>query len=319
MTVTASASPSLALIKYWGKRPGGVNLPATSSLAVTLEGLRTTTRLRLQPHAAADEVVLGGHPQPAATFAPMIDLVRARAGSTARVRAESENSFPTAAGIASSSSGFAALALGLDALYETSLDRRELSSLARLGSGSASRAVYGGFTTWRRGAEHAEPAFPADHWPDLRVIVVVLRAAAKPVSSRSGMNRTSETSPVYPAWLDESEPLFERGLAALEARDLEALGTAMRESYLLMFASMLAAKPPIVYWQPETVAVIHAAESMRADGLPVWETMDAGPQVKLLTTQAHVSQISERVLAIAPAAELIVAGPGGEPEVHGER
>ncbi|MFW6261192.1 MAG: diphosphomevalonate decarboxylase [Spirochaetota bacterium] len=319
MTVTASASPSLALIKYWGKQPGGVNLPATSSLAVTLEGLRTTTRLRLQPEAAADEVVLAGRLQPTATFSPMIDLVRARAGSDARVRAESENSFPTAAGIASSSSGFAALALGLDALFETSLDRRELSSLARLGSGSASRAVYGGFTTWPRGAEHAEPAFPAGHWPELRVIVVVLRAAAKPVSSRSGMNRTSETSPVYPAWLDESETLFERGLAALEARDIEALGTAMRESYLLMFASMLAAKPPIVYWQPETVAVIHAAESMRAGGLPVWETMDAGPQVKLLTTQAHVSRVSERVLAIAPAAELIVAGPGGEPEVRGER
>lgn len=318
MTITACASPSLALIKYWGKHPGGVNLPATSSLAVTLDGLRTTTRLELRPHAAVDEVVLGGRPQPAQTFSPVIDIVRERAGSSARVRAESENSFPTAAGIASSSSGFAALALGLDALFETSLDRRELSALARLGSGSASRAVYGGFTTWRRGTESAESVFAADHWPELRVVVVVVRAAAKPVSSRSGMNRTSETSPVYRTWLDESQPLFERGLAALEARDLEALGTAMRESYLLMYASMLAAKPPVLYWQPDTVAVIHEAASMRADGLPVWETMDAGPQVKLLTTEDRVADVSERISAVVPRADLIVAGPGGEPAVHRE-
>ncbi|MFW5741664.1 MAG: diphosphomevalonate decarboxylase [Spirochaetota bacterium] len=318
MTVTASASPSLALVKYWGKHRGGVNLPATSSLAMTLDGLRTTTRLELRPHAAVDEVVLGGRNQSPGGYSPMIDLVRARAGSAARVRAESENSFPTAAGIASSSSGFAALALGLDALFETSFDRRELSSLARLGSGSACRAVYGGFTTWLRGTEHAEPVFAADHWPELRVVVVVVRAAAKPVSSRSGMNRTSGTSPVYRAWLDESQALFERGLAALEARDLEALGTAMRESYLLMYASMLAARPPVLYWQPDSVAVIHEAESMRADGLPVWETMDAGPQVKLLTTDDRVAEVSERITAVVPRSDLIVAGPGGEPKVRRE-
>lgn len=318
MTVTACASPSLALIKYWGKHPGGVNLPATSSLAMTLDGLRTTTRVVRLPGAQEDEIVIGGRPQPTQTFSPMIDLVRERGGSPARVRAESENTFPTAAGIASSSSGFAALALGLDALFETSFGKRELSALARLGSGSASRAVYGGFTTWRRGAQYAERFLAADHWPELRVIVVVVRAAAKPVSSRSGMNRTSETSPVYRSWLEESESLFERGVAAIEARDLDALGTAMRESYLLMFASMLAAKPPIVYWQPDTVAVIHEAEAMRADGLPVWETMDAGPQVKLLTTRDGVARVSERITAVAPHADLIIAGPGGEPEVHRE-
>lgn len=316
MTVVASASPSLALIKYWGKLPGGVNLPATSSLAVTLDGLRTTTSVTENDE---DRVVVGGRVQAIGAYDPLLAAVRRRCGSSRRVLVESSNTFPTAAGVASSSSGFAALALALDRFYETHMSDTALSSLARLGSGSASRAVFGGFTTWERGSEYARRVHDAAHWDALRVIVVVVRPGTKRISSRAGMNAASETSPVYRAWIDESARLFARGVDALGRRDLEALGTAMRESYLLMFSTMFTTRPPIIYWEPGSLAVIREAERMRADALPVWETMDAGPQVKLLTLEQHVPAVTERVLAVVPDADLLVARPGGEPDAGVDR
>jgi diphosphomevalonate decarboxylase len=322
MTVTAAASPSLALIKYWGKLAHGTNLPATSSLAVTLDGLRTTTRVTEADASPAgveaDEIIVGNRRQALEPYRLVLEHFRTLSGRSARVRVESENSFPTAAGIASSSSGFAALVTALDAYHETGLDPRQLSAAARLGSGSAARAVYGGFTGWRAGAEHAEQLFPAEHWPDLRVLVVVLNTGTKPLSSRAGMTRARDTSPVYAAWCEESTVLFDRGLRALRDRDLESLGEAMRESYLLMFSTMFTSRPAFIYWHPESVAVIHAAEAMRRAGLPVWETMDAGPQVKLVTLERHAAEVEHRIRDAAPNARILTARPGGAPEVSRE-
>lgn len=313
MTVFAAASPSLALVKYWGKAPGGVNLPATPSLAVTLDGLRTETRVS---EATTDRVVVGGEEQPLDAYRPIIDLFRARAGVQTPVLVESRNSFPTAAGIASSSSGFAALAIALDAFHQLGLSRSELSAIARVGSGSAARAVWGGFTVWRSGAEAAEPFLPAGHWPQLRLLVAIISAGRKPIASRAGMRATAETSPIYRAWCDESPAYFESAARALEVRDLDALGEAMRASYLFMFSTMFTTRPPFIYWLPESIAVIHAAERLRSAGVPVWETMDAGPQVKLLTTDQHVDAVRSALAEIVPHASILESRPGGEPEVR---
>ncbi|MFW5690131.1 MAG: diphosphomevalonate decarboxylase [Spirochaetota bacterium] len=318
MTVTASASPSLALIKYWGKLPEGVNLPASSSLAVTLEGLRTVTRVTAKSEASGgseDVVEVEGIHRSLEPYRALLDHFRERAGRTDRVRVVSTNSFPTSAGIASSSSGFAALALALNAFYGTGLPPSDLSAVARLGSGSAARAVYGGFTVWTAGSDRAEPVLPPDHWPELRIVVAVLDTAPKPISSRAGMTRSRDTSPVYSTWLAESDRLFREGTRALEQRDIEALGEAMRASYLLMFSTMLTATPPFIYWLPASVAILREVEAMRADGIPAWETMDAGPQVKIVTTDDHVDRVRGRLLAAVPDASIIVARPGGEPEV----
>jgi diphosphomevalonate decarboxylase len=313
VTVTASASPSLALVKYWGKMSGGVNLPATPSLAVTLDDLRTTTTITGAD--ATDEVFIGGQAQPSASFLPVIETFRRRSGSQTAVRVESVNTFPTAAGIASSSSGFAALTIGMDAFYGTGLSPAELSAIARLGSGSAARAVFGGFTVWPAGAESARCLLPADHWPDLRILIVLVHSGKKPVSSRAGMLQTAETSPIYDAWCKESTAIYERAVEALEGRDIAALGTAMRESYLFMFSTMFTTRPPVIYWLPLSLAVIRAAESMRSAGIPVWETMDAGPQVKLVTTESYVDEVKASLAESAPGATVIVTAPGGEPEV----
>ena len=327
MTVSAEASPSLALIKYWGKLPGGMNLPATSSLAVTLGALtsRTTISDRAPQEAREDIVFVDGVPQSTEPFLPVINAVRSCAGGSPPaagrdrpVRIDSSSNFPTAAGLASSSSGFAALTVGLDAFFGTSLTSADLSAVARLGSGSAARAVYGGFTVWTAGSEYADVLAPVSHWPDLRVLVVVLETSHKPVSSRAGMERARLTSPYYEAWVASSESLFEQAHSAVMARDLERLGTAMRQSYLRMFSTMFTSDPPLVYWLPESLAVIRRCEQMRESGLPVWETMDAGPQVKLLTLGSAEAAVTAAIAEAVPGASIISSRIGRGPLVHAQ-
>jgi diphosphomevalonate decarboxylase len=315
VSIIASTSPSLALVKYWGKASGGTNIPATSSIAVGLEDLRTTTRLEFSGDHT-DAVFLGGEPQPIEPYLPLIEAFRSRTGSTRCVRITSENDFPTAAGIASSSSGFAAIALGLDGLFETGLPRSELSAVARMGSGSAARAVYGGFTSWPAGSERAEQIEPAEFWPELRVVVAIVSAGRKPTSSRVGMNHTRDTSPIYETWIAESVKLTDRARRSLEARDLASLGEAMRESYLMMFSTMFTARPPFIYWLPESLGVIHLAEQLRHDGVEVYETMDAGPQVKLLTRADDLGTVTDALHRTFPKMQLLVSAVGGEPDVR---
>lgn len=311
-SVLCTASPSLALTKYWGKREGGANIPATSSLAVTLGALTSTTRV--QRTAGKDTVLVDGAPQSGARYAPLFEALREETGSREQFLVESSNNFPTAAGLASSSSGMAALVCALDALLGTGLPRWKLSRIARVGSGSAARAVFGGFTVLPAGGTDAQQAYPADHWDEMRVLVAVLQAAPKAVSSRDAMERVRRTSPYFRAWMEDAEEVFTDAREALALRDLDRLGHAMRLSYLRMFSTMFAADPPVIYWQPESLAVIRACEQLRLSGLPAYETMDAGPQVKILTTAEHVETLTAR---LSPLAErILVSSVGGPPVVE---
>ena len=261
--VLIRANPSLALVKYWGKCRFGRNRPASTSLALSLAGLTTRTELRLlPPGAAADQMTLGGQIQPDERFAAFFDQARRLYRHQRRYQAISSNDFPSAAGLASSSSGFAALALGCaalagqaagadfpatgDCLAADGLSARQLtqaSALARLGSASAARAVYGGWTWLPAGAAAAIPLQAAGFWPDFRVLVVVASRSAKADSSRGAMNRTRASSPYYPAWLRDAVAVSREARLALYRRDLERLGQLARLSYSRMHASALPAAP----------------------------------------------------------------------------
>lgn len=314
-TVRCAASPSLALIKYWGKRDGLVNVPATTSIAVTLSHLETITEVRRADGPEHEQVVVNGMLQDRQRFTPFFDQVRATAEQGVWFDVQSSNSFPTGAGLASSSSAFAALALGCSRIARQRLEAAELSQLARVGSGSAARAVYGGFTRFAAGAFQAEQIADQSHWSDLRVVIAVINPGPKSISSRDAMNRTRDTSVFYPAWVETSEALARQAERAILARDLNALGATMRQSYLRMFSTMFTAEPPVLYWLPETVAVIQACEQLRRDGVPAWETMDAGPQVKVFTTARHVSVVSERISRENSGGEVLVVGVGAAPRI----
>lgn len=309
-SVTAVAGPSLALLKYWGKQDGGINLPATPSIAVTLAGLESRARVAFSPDGAGDIIVLDGKEQAPRHCAPLLNELRRCARDERGFVIESSNSFPTAAGLASSSSGFAAVAAAGARLLGLSTDPRELSALARLGSGSAARAVFGGFTLWPAGGESALQLHEPEFWPELRVVVLTISAGAKPVSSRAAMEATRRSSPYYEAWVRNAGELLEDGLEALAARDIERLGTLMRRSYLRMFGTMLAADDPILYWRAGSLSALHLCEELRGRGIPAWETMDAGPQVKILTETGSVELILEEIRSRFPEKTALVAAPG---------
>ncbi|MBP7096034.1 MAG: diphosphomevalonate decarboxylase [Spirochaetia bacterium] len=316
--VLVRTSPSLALVKYWGKKPGGRNLPATTSLAVTLAGLDTRTLVRVAAPGEGDAVRVGGELQDAARYAPFFGEARRLFRSPLHFAASSENSFPSAAGLASSSSGFAALALGCAALSGRSGGTRAnalASELARLGSASAARAVYGGFTLLPAGARRAEPLEDPGYWPDFRVVVALATREKKRDSSRGAMELTRTSSPYYAPWVRDARKVSREALAAFRSRDAEKLGDLMRLSYLRMHASALAAVPPVLYWLPDSVALIRACADLRARGIGAWETMDAGPQVKVFCLAPELAAVEAALRGAVPGCELIVAKPGAGPDL----
>ncbi|WP_294945358.1 diphosphomevalonate decarboxylase [Sulfurivirga sp.] len=282
---TGSAPVNIALAKYWGKRDSELNLPRNSSLSVALPSLGTRTRVILID-GPQDRVTLNGQPAPEGftrRLSAWLDLFRP-AGAAFEV--ETENSVPTAAGLASSASGFAALARALDDLFDWQLDARTLSMLARIGSGSASRSLFDGFAVWHRGERDdgldswAEPL--PQRWPALRIGLVEVDVTQKPVGSTAGMTRTVDTCPLYDAWPDFAERCVRDLTAAIEARDMEKLGEIAEHNALTMHATMIATRPPVLYWIPESVAAMQRVWALRQAGTGVWFTMDAGPNLKLL-------------------------------------
>lgn len=315
----AVAHANIALAKYWGKADVGKNVPAVPSLSLTLDALRTRTRVRFDAGLEKDEVRLDGRAardKEAKRVVTMLDKVRELAGISHRAQVESENSFPTAAGLASSASGFAALALAATRAAGLDLPRSALSSLARAASVSAARSLDGGFVTLPALAEHAEPLVPGSHFP-LSMVVALTRAGEKSVGSTEGMIRTAQTSPYYPGWVEHAPRLYERIKKAVLEKDLEALGPAVEASALAMHASMYAADPPIVYFSPVTVAVMESVKEIRASSFPAYFTMDAGPHVKVVTAPENAEKAAALLAAVPGVLEVIRCNAGPDAHVEG--
>ena len=316
LTATASANTNIALIKYWGKVDEVQAIPATSSLSLTLGGTRTTTTVSFDGgDGAADSVTINGSSSSGAELARVsrfLDLVRSRSGITAAATVTSRASVPLAAGLASSAAGFAALAAAASRAAGMDLDDRELSRLARRGSGSAPRSIFGGLVRWNAGHDDASSyAEPVTCEMDLAMVVVVLSKSDKPISSTRGMRATMSTSPLFPAWVEASGKDLQVALEAVRADDLERLGGVVESNALGMHATMMAARPGIIYWLPQTVAALHGIRAMRQEGLPVWATIDAGPNVKILTEGARAEEVAAALRDRLPTAAVSVRRPGG--------
>lgn len=346
MKATATAHPNIALVKYWGKRDHAFNLPAAPSLSMTLGGLTTRTSVEFLPDQAADSLELDGETVVKGArlgrVSQFLDLVRAMAGISLHARVQSSNDFPTGAGLASSASGFAALALAATRAAGLDLDERALSILARRGSGSAGRSIFGGFVeiydgVYTREDAHAplirsieaanwsaeeasEQAFarqfaPPQHW-DLRCVIAVTSAGPKDVSSTDGMVRTQQTSAFYEPWVASVPPDIECARQAVLARDFDALAQVAEASCLRMHASAMAAVPGIIYWNATTVSLIHRVREARADGLPVFFTIDAGPQVKVFCPAHALEACRDLVSDVPGVRQVLLAHPGGSAQVE---
>lgn len=314
-TATARSNVNVALVKYWGKRDATLNLPATGSISVTLDGLSIDARVAFA--ADADRFVIDGEPaagEEAARLRRFLDLVRSLGGRTEPAAVETWSRVPRGAGLASSAAAFAALALAGTRAAGLDLDAAALSALARRGSGSAARSIHGGFVEWHRGTHDdgsdsvAEPLLAADAW-DVRVVVAITSTAPKAVSSRDGMAR-AQASPLYPAWVTGADADLAEARAAIRARDLEALGNLAEHSALKMHAIGLAARPPLLYWRGATVECVHRVWQLRAEGVRGWVTIDAGPQVKVLCAAADAAAIETALAAVPGVVRTMVCAPG---------
>lgn len=304
-SATAFAPANIALAKYWGKRDAALNLPTNSSLSVSLGELGTTTRVA---PASADTLSFNGNTldrnAPAAIkIWHFIDLFCG--GSRPALGIETENSIPTAAGLASSASGFAALTLALDRAFGTNLPKSTLSMLSRFGSGSATRSFWSGFVRWDKGASedgndsHARP-IPVD-LPSFRIGIVTVDSGPKSQTSTDGMIHTVTTSPLYNPWPDQAEEDCNAIEHHLMQGDFAAVGALAEANALAMHATMMAARPPLCYLQSQSWHILHRLWVARRDGLQAFATMDAGPNVKLIFEEAS----RQDVLGIFPDAEVI--------------
>jgi diphosphomevalonate decarboxylase len=320
--VTAVAHPNIALIKYWGKRDERLMIPYVASLSMTLDVYPTTTTVRLSPGARADSVMLDGLPaegEQRQRVIAFLDLLRRMAERTEPAAVDTRNGVPTGAGLASSASGFAALALAGAAAYGLDLDRTALSRLARRGSVSASRSIFDGFAMCHAGrgtgaaadlGSYAEPVPVPDFDPAL--VVALVNPGRKAVSSRAAMRRTVKTSPLYRSWATASKADLSEMLAALHRGDLDTVGEIAERNALGMHATMLAARPAVRYLSPATVAVLDSVLRLRASGVPAYATMDAGPNVKVLCHRADAARVAATVRGAAPGCSVVTArrGPG---------
>jgi diphosphomevalonate decarboxylase len=313
MRAVAEANTNIALVKYWGKRDEKLNLPAVGSLSLTLAGLSTRTEVRFDPSLSADELILNGAPErgkPLEKVSRFLDLVR----PNLMAQVVSANNFPTAAGLASSASAFAALALAASSAAGAKLSAKELSILARRGSGSAARSIFGGFVEMHREEGFAEelPGF------DVRMVIAVASEGPKETLSTDGMRHTAETSPYFAAWLKANAEDLVEAKKALAAKDLSRLGEVTERSCLTMHASALAARPAVVYFKGVTVEGLRTIQELRRQGTPAWFTCDAGPHPKALTDVASAEKVAQALASVPGVLRTIICAPGTAARIIGE-
>jgi diphosphomevalonate decarboxylase len=313
---TALAHPNIAFIKYWGNRDERLRLPANGSISMNLDGLETRTQVTFETRLRRDSLSLNGKPVSGAGLervAGFLDEVRRLGGLALRARVESENNFPAGAGIASSAAAFAALALAASAAAGLDLDEAGLSRLARRGSGSACRSVPGGFTEWRMGTgdldSYAVCLAPPEHW-DLVDCLAMLDSSHKPTGSTEG-HALAGTSPLQAARVADAPRRLDLCRNAIRQRDFEALAEIVELDSNLMHAVMMTSTPPLFYWQPATLAVLQAVRAARRGGLAVCATLDAGPNVHVISTGGDAPRARALLESIPGVDEIRLARAGG--------
>ncbi len=314
--ITAQALPNIAFIKYWGNRDEKLRLPVNGSISMNLDGLFTRTTVSFQPSLPFDELVINGHDVAGPGLdrvSAILDLVRGMAKIEERAEVVSENNFPSGAGIASSASAFAALALAASKAAGLELSEREFSRLARRGSGSAARSVPAGFVEWQAGTSDEDSfAFsiaPPEHWA-LMDCIAVISAAHKKTGSTEG-HALAGTSPLQAARVGDAPRRLDICRRAILERDFEALASVVELDSDMMHAVMMTSSPALHYWQSASLAVMQAARQWRGDGIPACYTVDAGANVHVICPEKEAKEIATRLRLIQGVTDVLTARVGG--------
>lgn len=312
-TAMARAHTNIALVKYWGKADTDLIIPMNNSFSLTLDHFYTDTKVTFSNDLQADEFILNDKQQETTKITPFMNLVRQMANKNCFAKIESTNHVPTAAGLASSASAYAALAKAASVAAGLNLSDIELSRLARRGSGSACRSIYGGFVEWLKGfddkSSYAVPFMDKVDWP-IQMIAVVVNAQEKKIGSRAGMQTVVETSPYYDAWIQQTAKDIVAIKEALLAQDIDKFGQIAEENAMKMHALNLSASPHFSYFEPASLEVMQKVAELRSQGISCYYTMDAGPNVKIICLKKDTPAILAALGTMFNKEQLLVASPG---------
>jgi len=311
MQAQAKAQPNIALIKYWGKRDIARNLPAVGSISITLADLYSEMQITVDPALANDVLLVNGDESRSmlARVSACLDQVAGRDRPSARVT--SSSNFPIAAGLASSASAFAALVLAANTAFGCNKSEAELVNLAGRASGSAARSLLGGFVELENcdDAVAVKSLLEPEQWP-LQVIVAITAPGQKAVSSGDAMEISRKTSPFYDRWVEQQSEDLGEARAAIRDRDLQRLGVIAEHNCLKMHSVMWAARPPLTYWNSATVACMQTVRELQAQGVDVFFTIDAGPQLKAVCAPDYAGTVRDALCATHGVVDVMVSGIG---------
>ena len=286
--VTAKAPINIALIKYWGKEDELNVIPYSSSLSLTLDNLYTITSIEESTNGFAfilnDELIEGKERSKVYEFLKLF----AKNEGIEKVKVISTNYVPTGAGLASSASAFAALSLAANSYFKTNYDFDKLCNITRLGSGSACRSLLGGFVAWEKEGKVYKVESKVN---DFVMIFVIVDSNKKQISSRDAMANSVKTSPIYKEFVAEGNRDFLKMKTAIEVGDLKKIGELTKNSAFMMHAVIASTDPPINYLQEKSFEIINLCDVMLEEDLYCYPTMDAGANVKILTTEKDYKRI----------------------------
>ena len=319
-TATAQAKPNIAFIKYWGNRGNILRLPMNGSISMNLDGLYTRTTVSFQPSLPFDELIINGHEVTGTGLdrvSYILDIIRGMAHITERAEIMSENNFPSGAGIASSASAFAALALAGSKAAGLNLSERELSRLARRGSGSASRSIPGGFVEWQMGTSDEDSfAFSIagpEHWSLVDCIAIV-SASHKKTGSTEG-HSIAPTSPLQAARVADAPRRLDLCRKAILDKDFDSFASIVELDSDMMHAVMMTSTPALHYWKPASLDVMNAVRAWRGEGRQTCYTVDAGANVHVICIEAEASAVGKRLREIRGVENVLVAHAGGAAKI----
>lgn len=314
MKSTVVAPSNIAFIKYWGKKDEILRLPCNGSISMCTSGLLTTTTVEFDESLTEDAVSI--NEQEVLDFkkdkvVKHLDRVRKMAGKDIKARISTSNNFPSSTGLSSSASGFAALSLAATKAIGLDLSEKDLSILARQGSGSACRSIPSGFVEWLDGAtsqeSYAHTIYPADYW-DICDVVAVVNQGPKDVSSSIGQE-SAETSPFFEPRKAHMPDKISEIKDIMAKKDFTLFGELLEAEALELHAIMLTSRPSLIYWEPGTVKLMKFCKQLRKEGLEVYFTINTGQDVHLIVEKVNVNKLLERLTEIPDVRETIVNYP----------
>ena len=313
MKATAKAHPNLAFIKYWGRKDEALRLPSNGSISMNLSALSTTTTVEFSKEFSKDEIVIDGEiiVKESERVTKHLDRIRTIAKSDLRAKVVSQNNFPSGTGLSSSSSGFAALTIAAAKALELTLSEKELSILARQGSGSACRSIPGGFVEWLDGdtseSSYALSIFPADHW-SLVDIVAVVSNEKKDVSTSVGM-MSAASSPFYESRIKNISHKIEQVKQFIADRDFTRFGELVESEALEMHAIMLTSHPSLIYWSEGTLRLMKEIKKWRSEGLEAYFTINTGQDIHILCEEKTKNDLYQKLQTLDYVKDIFVNNP----------